>query len=138
MNINHFIVSGNDTRDPELRYLTGGKAVVTFNVACNYVWRTEDGEKHERADFFPVTTFGRQAERDAKYLRKGTPVTAEGRMESWYDAEKKKGGFNFIARNVEYGGRGTGPAGGEEPIGQAEDEWLRAYNGTDQGMKPAG
>lgn len=143
MNINHFVVSGNITRDLELRHLPSGTATVTYTVACNFVRHDDDGKKHERADFIPVTTFGKQAERDAQYLRKGSPVAVEGRIESWFNPEEKRGGFYFKARNVEYGGRGsagdsrsdsngsngTAPsASGAGDADRASDEWLRSYD----------
>jgi single-strand DNA-binding protein len=134
MNFNQFIVSGNITRELELRYLPGGSAVVTYTVASNLVRYDDAGKKIERADFIPVTTFGKQAERDAKYLSKGSFVTVQGRMESWYDREAKRGGFNFRATNVEYGPRGgsaqrtdadDAPHDGEQ--GGAGDEWVNSY-----------
>jgi single-strand DNA-binding protein len=108
MDINHFVISGNVTRDPELRHLPSGTPTVTFTVACNFVRYDAHDAKHERTDFIPVTTFGKQAERDAKFLRKGSAVTVECRVESWYQPEEKRGGFNFKATNVQYGGRGSG------------------------------
>lgn len=143
MNFNHFVVSGNITRELELRYLPSGSAVVTYTVASNLVRYDDAGKKIERADFIPVTTFGKQAERDAKYLTKGSFVTVQGRMESWYDREAKRGGFNFRATNVEYGGRGNGSAQrsderGDPPVtgdgagASAEpDEWLRDYDAAE-------
>ena len=91
-------------------------------------------------DFVPVTTYGRQAEADAKFLRKGSPVTVAGRIRSWYDRDTKKGGFTFEANSVKYQGRrGAGgdtgtdaDSGGlTEQGGQnsgAEDEWVQAYD----------
>jgi single stranded DNA-binding protein len=74
MNLNHFVISGNVTRDLELRYLPSGSAVVTYTVATNFVRFDDGGNKTEHVDFIPVTTFGKQAERHAKYLKKGSPV----------------------------------------------------------------
>lgn len=140
MNFNQFIVSGNITRELELRYLPSGSAVVTYTVASNLVRFDDEGKKIERADFIPVTTFGKQAERDAKYLTKGSFVTVQGRVESWYDREAKRGGFNFRASNVEYGARGgaahrsdgdaVSPREGGDADGQGGDEWLRDYEDT--------
>jgi len=140
MDLNHFVISGNLTRDPELRFLPSGTATVTFSVACNFVRYDDNGAKHERTDFVPVTTFGKQAERDAKFLRKGSPVTVEGRIESWFqrsNKDEKRGGFNFKATNVQYGGRGpgngqrsndSGDAPGHEGSANELDEWVREYD----------
>lgn len=126
MDLNHFTLSGNLTRDPELRHLPSGTASATFTVACNFVRYDDNGAKHEHTDFVPVTTFGKQAERDVKYLRKGSPVAVEGRIESWYQREEKRGGFNFKATNVQYGGRNPGDAirsgMSEEQRGQGAEE----------------
>ena len=66
MDMNHFFFSGNVTRDPELRYLDNGTPVVTFTVANNSFWYDDQEQRRERSTFVPVTTFGKQAERDAK------------------------------------------------------------------------
>ena len=148
MDINHFIISGNVTRDLELRYLASGAPTVTYTVACNFVRYDAQDAKQERTDYIPVTTFGKQAERDAKYLRKGSAVTVECRVESWYQKEEKRGGFNFRAINVQYGSRGSGSAQqsderGDPPtagggIGPEPDEWLRDYDAAERTAAPGG
>ncbi len=107
MNVNHFIVGGNLTRDPELRRLPDGRAMTCFTVAVNQY--ANDGEQtYERCDFIPITSYGRQAENDAKFLGKGQEVLVECAVHSWYDEAKRKGGFNFEARKVHYGARSRG------------------------------
>ena len=53
------------------------------------------GVMKEARDFFPITTFGKQAQNDAKYLKKGAQEGVKGRIKSWYTPEDQKGGFNF-------------------------------------------
>ena len=137
MNLNHFVITGNVARDLELRYTASGMPVVTYTVACNNVWYDDDGKKHEECDFIPVSTTAKQAERDAKYLRKGSPVAVEGRIRSWYKAEERKGGFNFQATRVQYLGKpsGTRDAAQAEPPPE-QGEWVRSYAAAEK--TPAG
>lgn len=69
--INTFTIVGNVTKDVELRYTASGTPSVTFTVAVDNVYYDRDGKKHEETDFIPVTTYGKQAENDAKFLKKG-------------------------------------------------------------------
>ena len=143
MSINHFTVIGNITKALELRYTPNGTPTVTYTVACNQVWYDERGQLHEECDFIPVTTFDKQAENDARFLTKGSAVAVEGRIQSWYDAGKKRGGFNFRALRVQYlGKRGEARVQEGEPQGEApthvgadqddsqgaQDEWTAAYS----------
>ena len=149
MSINHFTVIGNITKSLELRYTPNGIPTVTYTVACNQVWYDDAGQSHEECDFVPVTTFGKQAENDARFLTKGAAVAVEGRIQSWYDAAKKRGGFNFRALRVQYLGksgaaRGEGAGAGaqgaahesaaqgdDQDANTAQDEWTAAYCQTE-------
>jgi single-strand DNA-binding protein len=109
--INGFYIVGNLTKDVELRFTPGGTPTTTYTVAVNNVWYSDGGVKHEECDFVPVTTYGKQAEADAKYLKKGTAVAVTGRIRSWYKKQENKGGFNFEATAVQYLGK---PGGSSE------------------------
>ncbi len=129
--INSFTVLGNITKDVELRFTPNGTATATFNVAVNNVWYSSNGTKNEECDFIPVTTYGKQAENDAKYLKKGASVCVIGRIRSWYKKEANKGGFNFEAERVQYLGKPTGNVPNEEGSGivnKEHNEWLDAYS----------
>lgn len=82
MYLNKAIVYGNLTRDPELKSLPSGNSVTSFSVATNRVWKDKNGAKQESADFHNIVVFGRQAETAAQYLRKGSSVLVEGRMQT--------------------------------------------------------
>jgi len=127
MSINHFIITGNVTRPLELRHTPKGTPTVTYTVACNDIWYDEGGVKHEDCDYVPVTTFGKQAERDAKYLGQGSPVAVEGRIQSWYQATEKRGGFNFKALRVQYLGKGAPRAETARQSSAEVDAWMRDY-----------
>ena len=124
MNLNHFILTGHLTRDPELHHTANGRPRVTYTVASNLVRQDEHGKAQEHCDFIPVTTFGAQAERDAKYLKKGSAVAVEGRIESWWQPEKKRGGFTFKANRVEYRGKGKSLA---QPLSSEHETWVHDY-----------
>lgn len=92
MTINKAIITGNITRDVELRSTGGGLSVANFSVAVNErVKNTSSGEWEDRANFIDCTMFGKRAEALAQYLTKGTKVTVEGRLR-WSQWEDKNGG----------------------------------------------
>jgi len=111
MYLNKAIVIGNLTRDPELRSLPSGIKVCSFSLATNRVWKDKNGAKQESADYHNVVVFGRQAETVAQYMKKGSQVMVEGRMQtrSWDDAatNTKKYRTEVIADRVQFGSTGT-------------------------------
>lgn len=127
--INEFIIDGNVTKDVELRYTPRGTPVATYTVAVDDVTGFGD-DRREDTDYIPVTTYGRQAENDAKYLKKGSGVTVMGKIKSWYKPEQKKGGFNFEAKRVIYRGK---PSSTPKSVDSApEDDWLKDYDNAEQ------
>ena len=86
---NKVILIGNLTRDPELRYTPGGKAIAKLGLAINRHWTNEAGEKKEEVTFVDVDVFGRTAENVGQYLTKGRPVLIEGRLklDQWDDKQ---------------------------------------------------
>ncbi len=112
MYLNKALIIGNITRDPELRALPGGSKVCSFSVATNRVWKDKTGAKKEEVDYHNIVVFGRQAETAGQYLKKGSSVLVEGRMQtrSWDAADgQKKYRTEVIADRVQFGNR---PAGG--------------------------
>lgn len=115
MYLNRAIVIGNLTRDPELRALPSGIQVASFSVATNRVWKDKEGKKQEAADFHNIVVFGRQAETVSQYLRKGSSVLIEGRMQtrSWDGQDgQKKYRTEIVADRVQFGPKGSGSGGG--------------------------
>ena len=88
--INTVFVSGRLGQDPELRYATSGTPIATFSIAFRETW-TKDEQKHEKAHWFDVVSFGKTAELVKKYLAKGADVLIEGSLQfdTWDD--KKTG-----------------------------------------------
>jgi single-strand DNA-binding protein len=110
MYLNKAFVIGNLTKDPELKALPSGAKVATFSVATNRVWM-KDGVKQETAEFHNIVVFGRQAETTAQYLRKGSSVLVEGRMQtrSWDGQDGvKRYRTEIVADRVQFGTRATG------------------------------
>jgi single-strand DNA-binding protein len=113
MYLNKAIVIGNLTRDPELKKLPSGISVTSFAVATNRVWKDKNGARQESADYHNVVVFGRQGETAAQYLKKGSNVLVEGRMQtrSWDSPEGKKYRTEIIAERVQFGNRAGGAPG---------------------------
>lgn len=112
MYLNKALIIGNLTRDPELRALPSGIKVCSFSVATNRIWKDKDGVKQESADYHNVVVFGRQAETVAQYMKKGSQVMVEGRMQtrSWDDqaTNTKKYRTEIIADRVSFGSSSGG------------------------------
>lgn len=111
MYINKAFVFGNLTRDPELRSLPSGMNVVNFSVATNRTYKDRDGKKQEQTDFHNIVVFGRQADTVNQYLKKGSSVFVEGRMQtrSWEGKDgEKKYRTEIVADRVQFGPKGSG------------------------------
>ena len=150
-NVNVVVITGNLTRDPELRSTPGGTPVCKLRVAVNS--RRKDGQTGEWIDkpnYFDVTVWGAQGENCATYLSKGRPVAIDGRLEwrEWENQEgQKRQSIDIIADTVQFlssprddaGGNGGGftprsdipvdtedfaaaPAGGASPSAPADDD----------------
>ena len=111
-NVNVVVITGNLTRDPELRSTPGGTSVCELRVAVNS--RRKDGQTGEWVDkpnYFDVTVWGAQGENCANYLSKGRPVAIEGRLD-WREWEAKDGGkrqaVQIIANSVQFLGSRDG------------------------------
>ncbi len=114
--INRVVLIGRLTRDPELRELPSGQSVCNLRVACNGIKRDE-GEYRERPHYFDVGAFAGLAENVARYMRKGSLVAIDGRLEwrEWETAElQKRQSVSVVAENVQFlDRRGEGGDGGE-------------------------
>lgn len=74
------IIVGNLGRDPEMRYTPSGQAVTSFSVATNRQYTNNNGEKVKETTWFRISVWGRMAEVCSQYLRKGSKVLIEGRL----------------------------------------------------------
>ncbi len=87
MNLNKAFVLGNLTSDPIIRALPSGQSVANFGVATNRFYYDKDRQKQERTEFHNIVAFGRNAEIVQQYLKKGSMVLIEGRIQTrnWQD-----------------------------------------------------
>lgn len=112
-NVNVVVITGNLTRDPELRSTPGGTSICKLRVAVNS--RRKDGASGQWIDkpnYFDVTVWGAQGENCANYLQKGRPVAIEGRLD-WREWDAKEGGgkrqsVEIIANSVQFLGTRDG------------------------------
>ena len=117
-NINRVVLTGNLTRDPELRSTNSGLAVCSLRIASNTRRKNnQTGEWEDKPNFFDITVFGAQGENCARFLAKGRPVAIDGRLD-WREWEAKDGGgkresVEIVADSVQFlGSRGDADGSG--------------------------
>jgi single-strand DNA-binding protein len=111
------VLTGNLTRDPELRNLPSGTSVCSLRVACNTRRKDDSGQWVDKPNYFDVTVWGAQGENCAQYLSKGRPVAVDGRLEwrEWQDKDgNKRQSVEIWADSVQFLGSrdGGGDNGG--------------------------
>jgi single-strand DNA-binding protein len=124
-NVNVVVITGNLTKDPELRSTTGGMSVCEMRVAVNSRRKDQSGQWVDKPNYFDVVVFGAQGENCANYLSRGRPLAVEGRLD-WREWEAKEGGgkrqaVQIIANSVQFlgsrdggGGAPNGNGGGQQ------------------------
>ena len=116
-NVNVVVVTGNLTRDPELRSTPGGTSVCKLRVAVKSRRKVgQSGQWIDKPNYFDVTVWGAQGENCANYLSKGRPVAIEGRLD-WREWEKdgvKRQSVEIITNSVQFLGSRDGSGGGGE------------------------
>ena len=119
MSINRVNISGNLTRDPELRMTSGGTQVLSFGVAVNDRRRNpQSGEWEDYPNFVDCTMFGTRAEAVSRYLSKGSKVAIEGKLRysSWERDGQRRSKLEVIVDEIEFMSRGQqGEGGGYAP-----------------------
>lgn len=90
--LNKAQIIGNLTKDPELKYTPSGTAVVVFSVATNRKWVDSQGQQKEDATFHRIVAWSKLAEICSKYLKKGSKVFIDGRIDNrtWEDKNNQK------------------------------------------------
>jgi single-strand DNA-binding protein len=114
--INKVILIGNLGADPDMRYTPGGTAVAKVRLATTDSWKDkQSGERQERTEWHRVTFFGRLAEIVGEYLRKGSQVYIEGRLQtSTYEKEGQTHySTDIIANDMQMLGGRQGMGGGD-------------------------
>ncbi len=120
-NINRVVLVGRLTRDPQLRALASGASVCGLRIACNSSRKDADGEFVERPNFFDVSVFGPAAESVSHYMRRGSRVAVDGRLEwrEWETVEQeRRQAVSVVADTVQFldgpGERSQLDGGGEQ------------------------
>ena len=126
MDLNKAMIIGRLTRDPEIRTTPGGATVASFSVATNYVWTNQSGQKQEQVEFHNVVAWRKLAEIIGQYLKKGSQVYIEGRLQtrSWEGNDgQKRNRTEIVADNmIMLGSRSTSTNSEPRPSGEARSE----------------
>jgi single-strand DNA-binding protein len=102
VSVNKVILVGRLGRDPETRYTSRGEAVANFSVATDESYKDRNGERQKRTERHKVIVWGKQAETAQRYLKKGSLIFIEGRIQSreWQDKEgQKRTAFEIVVAN---------------------------------------
>ena len=114
--INKATIIGRLGQDPEVRYTQGGNAVANFSVATSETWKDQQGNKQEQTEWHNIVAFKRLGEICGEYLKKGSQVYIEGRIQtrSWDDKDgNKRYTTEIVAREMKMlGGKGVSQGGG--------------------------
>jgi single-strand DNA-binding protein len=140
MNLNKAMIIGNVTRDPEVRTTPSGQNVASFSVATNLVWTDQSGQKQEKVEFHNIIAWRKLAEICGQYLKKGSKVYVEGRLQTsdWVGQDGvKRYKTEIVLENMimldraGQGGPASAPRSNEpasEPIIDADNDEINVEN----------
>ncbi|MFH1287463.1 MAG: single-stranded DNA-binding protein [bacterium] len=106
--LNRVFLIGRLTRDPDLRFIPSGTAVVNFGIAVNRLYKTTSGEKKEEVCYVNIVAWKKLAELCGEHLKMGSPVLVEGRLQSksWETKDgQKRSNLEVVADKIEFLGR---------------------------------
>jgi single-strand DNA-binding protein len=114
--LNKVLLIGNLGRDPEMKYMPSGNPFTTFSLAVSRNWRTPEGESREETEWFNIVAWQKLAETCNEYLRKGSKVYIEGRLQTreyqGQDGQMRKSVEVVASEMVMLDNKQTGPMGG--------------------------
>ena len=141
MNLNKAMIIGNLTRDPEVKNTPSGQMVATFSVATNQIWSDQSGQRQERVEYHNIVVWRKLAEICGQYLRKGSKVYAEGRLQTreWTGQDNiKRNRTEIIGDNLimlDRANSGAAPMGGN--FNQSNQDSNNSYiNNTSSNHEP--
>ena len=114
--INKVMLIGNLGKDPEIRYMPSGDAIANLTLATTENWKDKAGEKQEKTEWHRVSMFGRLAEIAGEYLKKGSSVYIEGKLQTrkWQDKDGiEKYSTEVVAETMQMLGSRQGMGGGD-------------------------
>ena len=119
MSLNKVILIGNLGRDPEVRYLPSGDAVANFSIATSENWKDRNGQRQERTEWHNITLYRRLAEVAGQYLKKGSQVYIEGKIQSRKYTDKQgaeRTAYEIVCSEMKMlGGKAEGGEGQHTP-----------------------
>lgn len=124
MSLNSVNIMGNLTRDPEMRFTSGGRPVCNISIANNRVF-SKEGQKVQEVSYFDIEVWGVVAENCAKYLSKGSGIIVEGRLKQdrWEKDGQTQTKVRIVANNVHFMPKRSSEGGGNyEPDGYQDSE----------------
>jgi single-strand DNA-binding protein len=141
--VNKVIIIGNLGRDPETRYMPDGGAITNISVATTDKWKDKNGEMQEKTEWHRVAFFGKLAEIAGEYLKKGSQVYVEGRLQTrkWQDKDgQDKYTTEIVANQMQMLGSraGSGAGGGRAEMADAGEGASGGGGGSRPASKPAG
>ena len=120
--LNKVILIGRLGKDPEVRYMPNGEAVCNFSVATSESWKDQNGQRQERTEWHNITMYRRLAEIAGQYLKKGSQVYLEGRIQSRKYTDKngaERTAYDIIANEMKMLGGGNSEQQAQSAQGEA-------------------
>lgn len=130
MYLNTATIIGNLTRDPELKSLPSGVSVASFSVATNHTYKDKDGQKQETVEYHNVICFGKSAELIGQYMRKGSQLLVQGRLQtrSWEKDGQKQYRTEIVAEKTVFGNKPRTDS--QSPTNEQNNSPRGAYEAT--------
>ena len=131
--LNKVILIGRLGKDPETRYMPNGEAVCNFSVATSESWKDQSGQRQERTEWHNITMYRRLAEIAGQYLKKGSQVYLEGRIQSRKYQDKngvERTAYDIIANEMKMLGGGNSEQQAQPAQGEAPTPPRRQYPAT--------
>ena len=139
--VNKVILIGNLGRDPETRYMPDGGAITNISIATTENWKDKNGDKQEKTEWHRVAFFGKLAEIAGEYLKKGSQVYVEGRLQTrkWQDKDgQDKYSTEIVANVMQMLGSRSGMGGGDRGEREAPERTAAEPKGGKAPAKAGG
>jgi single-strand DNA-binding protein len=138
--VNKVILIGNLGRDPETRYMPDGGAITNISIATTETWKDKNGDKQEKTEWHRIAFFGKLAEIAGEYLKKGSQVYVEGRLQTrkWQDKDgQDKYTTEIVANAMQMLGSRQGMGGSAPDMGERDSGSAPASRPAAAAGKPA-
>lgn len=139
--VNKVILVGNLGRDPEVRYSPNGQAIANVTIATSESWKDKNtGDKQERTEWHRIVFFGKLAEIAGEYLKKGSQIYVEGRLQTrkWQDKEgQDRYTTEIVANEMQMLGSRQGQGAPASEFSQDEPASMGASGGGSRAPSPA-